>query len=269
MINYNYTTRIDPDDNLEYACYTEGDNYYEVLKIAEESELDLLLKIDAALLLTEMNKLRITQMRDDVYVNAGTLVRQDYTIGQSQGAALVNQLQSAFPDHANWNRSILNIVGSYGAYREPYTNNSISWYDFGTTPSTELCTSYGVTKTADNSSNFKEWYGLKFDLTTNEVWFKCVRIDLPDITMPALPVGPSPFFATTHKIDGTTTDFVDAYVYCTTELMKDFCETHSLNYPMTDAINSSADTIWIWGIVFNKHTQAYTSVKGYARYYLD
>ena len=164
MIDYNYTTRIDPDDGLEYACYTEGDNYYEVLKIAEESELDLLLKIDAALLLTEMNKLRITQIRDDVYVNAGTLVRQDYTIGQSQGAALVNQLQSAFPDHANWNRSILNIVGSYGAYREPYTNNSISWYDFGTTPSTELCTSYGVTKTADNSSNFKEWYGLKFDL---------------------------------------------------------------------------------------------------------
>lgn len=196
-----------------------------------------------------------------VYVNK-EFVRSDYTIGLDEGQAQLNQLKAAFPDYINYDRSEFNIVGSFEAYREPYSNPSISFYDYGVKPSADLLSDHGVTIAP---SIMKTWYGLKFDLTTLEVLLKVVSESV-DFATPELPDAYT-FFATTHSKNGEVSDWVDAYPVCLPLAMRKFCVRKGLSYPLPQAAEDKTSGPLVFGVVFNRVTQAYGVVKAYPNLY--
>lgn len=244
-----------------YATYTREDLYIEApLQSTEEQTSD---KIDDSLLHSALLNIINGAVRDDVYVNT-SLVRQDYSISTSEGATVLQTLKDAFPNYINYDRSSYNMVGSYSAYREPYQNSSISWYDFGAKPSESLQLSFNASYPI---SNLKNWYGLKFDLTTREVLFKAVVLEYEG-NKPELPVSDA-FYAITHSQNSTDIgEWIDAYVFATPKRIREFCSAKGLGYPLPANTHTECDVVWIWGFVFNKDTLAYGPVKAYARYNL-
>jgi hypothetical protein len=199
---------------------------------------------------------------DDVYVDK-VIVRQDFPMNSSEGKVLYSKIKSAYPDYSRLPFSRSNILGAYDGYREPYQNSSVSFYDMFSKPSADLLNKYGVSET---TVNLQPWYGLKFDLTKDEVMFKCVIKKL-DCDKPELPKGIDQFFATTHTPDKSMSDWVDYYVSgVEPEKMEAFCEAKGLKYPFPDSLSEKdAENIWAWGFVFNKSTLEYGAVKGYVR----
>lgn len=199
----------------------------------------------------------MNQIRDDMYVN-GEIVRRDYTFGTAEGKALLEELRAEFPEYGPFGRSRFNMIGRFDGYRLPYTNPSISWYDYDAYPSEALQLAFG---TSYQQARLKNWYGLKFDLVTKTVQLKVVVNDY-DGEKPELPEG-STFFAITHAQDGTSSDYIDAYVQAAPAVIQKFCGDKGLLYPTTP---DDCDEIIFWGFVFNKTTLEYGPVKGYARY---
>ena len=255
-MNRSYELRT--DDIIDWATFTKDDVYFEVPHSDDESNVQE--RIDRVLLNNALTKVDNSQFIDDVY-SGGSVVRQDHTIGTSQGAAILAELQEAFPDYADFARDTANIVGKYDGYREPYQNASISWYDFGVMPSEQLQLSFN---TSYPNSNMINWYGMKFDLVTKDVLLKVVIKDY-DGAKPELPVGDC-FYAITHHEDGATSDWVDTYVYATPKRIREFCADKGLAYPLPENAHKECDVVWCWGFVFNKDTLEYGAVKGYARY---
>jgi len=262
-LNRNYSQRVaELDPSEQYVTYQKGKYYYEIPKRVE-SELETQERLDSHMLETATLNFKKSQCRDDVYVDQ-EIVRQDYTTAQPEGVALVQILQDRFPDYVNYTRWDYNFVGSYGGYREPYENNSISFYDFGINASEELQLRFG---TSYLISDLYGWYGLKFDLVTDEVMLKMVFKTYDD-PRPEFPSTRNLFFARTHFTDGTSSDWVDAYIYATPKVVKNFCAENNLTYPLNDNEHLACDVIWCWGFVFHKDTQEYGAVKAYSRYNL-
>lgn len=259
-MNREYTLRTDGES--QFACLTRGDINIEVP--ATGNETDIQEQIDLTMLLHAMEKFHPSQARDDVYTNQ-VIVRQDHSMGTPEAELLVRELEEHFPDYADFTRSSYNIVGRYNGYREPYQNDSISWYDFQALPSEQLQLAFN---TSYPNSNLKNWYGLKFDLITKKVMLKIVIKEYDD-DVPELPycsLGINPFYAITHYEDGTSSDWVDAYVYATPKRIREFCADKGLVYPLPENTHKECDVVWCWGFVFNKDTLEYGAVKGYARY---
>ena len=257
-----YTTRTDGDDS--YICYSKDGNYFEIPSVTDETEIQD--KLNSTLLSSVISFYELQQCRDDVYVNQG-IVRQDYTLETEAGALVLEELKREFPNYVNYDRSEYNFVGKYDGYREPYQNSSISFYDFGVSPSEALQLSFN---TSYLLSNLKHWYGLKFDLVSREVLLKVV-INEYDGDTPVLPKEDAVykrFYALTHAQDGTVSDWVDAYVYSTPKRIRERCADNGLSYPLPPTTHTECDVVWCWGIVFNKETLEYGAVKAYARYNL-
>ena len=201
--------------------------------------------------------------RDDIYVDK-VLVRQDYPMKSGEGEVLCSKVKSAYPDYS-LPFSRYNIIGAYDGYREPYENSSVSFYDMFSKPPFSLMEKYGVSQP---TTNLKPWYGMKFDLTKDEVMFKCVINNLAG-DKPELPKGIDQFFATTHSPDKSMSDWVDYYVAgAEPEKIKAFCEAKGLKYPFPDSLSDiDVNNIVCWGFVFNKATLEYGAVKGYAKRY--
>lgn len=264
VINREYTTKVNElDPSEQYACLVRDGVYIEVPKGAQDEE-QLQLDLDNALLQAAINNFYVgLQCRDDVYCDK-QIVRKDYCTGQPEAQPLIDKLQEAFPDRENWNRHVYNVVGEYTAYREPYKNNGISFYNFGEKPSEALLLEFG---TSYMMTNLLDWYGLKFDLETEEIILKVVFSEYDGDT-PELPYNPKNFFAHTHYKDGTMDDWVDYYAYATPKLIRNFCEEKGLSYPLPADIHKDCDVVWCWGFVFNRKTLEYGPVKAYARYNL-
>lgn len=203
--------------------------------------------------------------KDTVYADQ-EIVREDYPLSSSEGKALLAQLKTAYSDYEYLPLSQDNLIGAYGGYREPYQGAGISFYNMRTKVPSTLQERYGVSQP---TQNLKPWYGLKFDLTKEEVMLKCL-IKKVDFGTPELPDGDDKFYATTHMPDKTMSDWVDCYISGTDpETMKKFCADKGLPYPFpenmsdTDMLN-----IWCWGFVFNKSTLEYGAVKGYSKRYI-
>ena len=255
-MNRKYTIRT--DESGSYAAYNKNDITIEIPIAVHGHRIQD--ELDNALMTLALKKFKDSQVRDDVYVNK-ELVRQDHSLGTSEGAVILEELEEAFPDYVNFARSELNIVGKYEGYREPYQNASISWYDFGNYPSEALQLRFN---TSYLNSNLKQWYGLKFDLVTNEVMLKVV-IDNYDEPKPSLPVG-EVFYAITHQQDGASSEWIDAYVYATPKRIREFCTDNGLAYPLNDTTHLDCDVVWCWGFIFHKDTLEYGAVKAYARH---
>ena len=256
-----YTTKTDDTEpSKEFACITREDFYIEVPK-GTNTEETLQLDIDNALLTTALLNFKPAQCRDDVYCDK-QIVRQDYSTGLSEARSMAEELQAVFPDYQNWLRWDFNIIGRYTAYREPYVNSGLSFYNFGQVPSETLLLEFG---TSYPTTNLLDWYGLKFDSETKEIMLKVV-FKLYDGETPELPSNHGNFYAATHSQDGTTSDWVDYYAYATPKLIREFCAEKGLSYPLPPTTHTDCDVVWCWGFVFNKNTLEYGPVKAYARY---
>ena len=259
-MNREYTTRVSEDDVAEtYATLTKNGSYYEIPK-GNRSEEEVQLGIDDALLRTALMNFDKAQCRDDVYCDK-VIVRQDYSTGLPEAQALIQELQAVFPDYDNWNKYEYNIVGRYTAYREPYSNSGISFYNFET-PAESLLSRFSASYPENDLIN---WYGLKFDLESEQVMLKVFFTEYSGET-PELPSNPMNFFAATHNQDGTESQWVDYYAYATPKLIREFCAEKGLAYPLPATTHTDCDVVWCWGFVFNKNTLEYGPVKAYARY---
>ena len=200
--------------------------------------------------------------KDNVYVDQ-EIVRQDYPLPSSEGRALLAQLKTAYSDYENLPFSQCNLIGAYGGYREPYQGASISFYNMSAKPSRTLQEHYGVSQP---TQNLQPWYGLKFDMTKQDVMLKCV-IKGVGFGTPELPNGLDKFYATTHMPDKTMSDWVDCYISGTDpETIKTFCADKGLSYPFPENMSDTDELdIWCWAFVFNKSTLEYGAVKGYTR----
>ena len=262
-MNREYTNKIDEmESEVTFACITKDDLYIEVPKETKTEEI-LQLDIDDTLLNAALFEFKKTQCRDDVYCDK-KIVRQDYSTGLSEARAMAEELQAAFPDYQDWLRWDFNIIGRYTAYRDPYSNSGISFYNFGQPPSEKLLLDFG---TSYSTTNLMGWYGLKFDSETKEIMLKVV-FKLYEGETPDLPYNRSNFYAVTHNQDGTTSDWVDCYVYATPKRIREFCADKGLAYPLPENTHKECKVVWCWGFVFNKDTLEYGPVKAYARYNL-
>jgi len=260
-MNREYVDKTDLEDSaVTHAALTRGSTYIEVPK-GSSSEEEIQLLLDNALLQAALHNFHESQCRDDVYCDK-VIVRQDYSTGLPEAQALIQELQAVFPDYDNWNRHNYNIVGRYTAYREPYSNSGISFYNFGEKPSESLLLSFN---TSYLNSNLLEWYGLKFDLDAEQVMLKVVFYNYDGET-PELPSNPRNFYAATHNQDGTESEWVDFYAYATPKLIREFCAEKGLSYPLPQTTHTDCDVVWCWGFVFNTNTLEYGPVKAYARY---
>lgn len=257
-MNMDYQIRTDGEER--YATFSRRNVYFEVPIFDTDVEQDIQDRLDAAALSVLLTNIKRTCINDAVY-SKGVVVRNDYSICLPEGQALLSQLDQAFPGHMVWERNDLNLIGSYHGYRPPYENESISWYDFEAYPSEDLLAQYGA---QGLYPSFKNWYGMKFDLVTGKILLKLVVDDI-DIPKPDLPKG-SKFYAVTHGVGGFVAEWVDCYVYATSDRMKAWCLDKSVDYALPDEVEDDGCYVWVWGVVFNKDTLEIGSVKAYARY---
>ena len=215
----------------------------------------------------------LENITDKVWMN-GSLARTDYSITSTDGQRIKGILDTNFSGR-NYARDNRNLVSEFTPNREPYENNSVSWYDMQAIPDS-LKTQYSV-----NYNEYTDWYGMKFDLTTNRILLKVViELDDPvaqELIEKARPNFPTQerevwnktlqinYIALIHEPDGTVTNQVDFFLNCSDIRIKEFCDANSLTFPYDYSDKSLRDRIWTWGIVFNRTTGAPIHVKAYER----
>lgn len=215
----------------------------------------------------------LENITDKVWMN-GSLARTDYSITSTDGQRIKGILDTNFSG-TNYARDNRNLVSEFTPNREPYQNNSVSWYDMQAIPDS-LKTQYSV-----NYNDYTDWYGMKFDLTTNKILLKVViELDDPvaqeliEKTRPNFPTQEREvwnktlqvnYIALIHEPDGTVTNQVDFFLNCSDIRIKEFCDANSLTFPYDYSDKSLRDRIWTWGIVFNRTTGAPIHVKAYER----
>jgi len=207
--------------------------------------------------------------RDEVYMD-GEVKRTDYSCDRAEALTEINRLVAAFPEYTveQLTAEAQNVIGQYGAYRPPYNDNSISFYDF-TTPSTETLAAYGCD--ADTyGDDLLNWHGIKHDLTNQTKTAKFVFTQnhgtyLTNTPSP-LPTNRQIFYARIHNADGTIEPWVDVYLISTIKYMSEWCEEHSLTFPLPDDVTEQP---WCFSVVYNDDTGEMSSVKAYIRHRYD
>jgi hypothetical protein len=201
--------------------------------------------------------------------NNNQRVRSDRKSNKASTDPILNKLKAKFDNEKyglNITPSINDIIGEYVPYRPPYKNTSVSLYRWSDQQDTRNIPDHLVQEYSLDSYDYtyKNWYGLKFDLTTKEVLLKVVIKSLPsDLIMPnSLPEYAIPaFFARIHKNDGTVDPLTDMYFYASPDNVQSFCTENNLTYPLasdTDPMN-----VIFWSIVFDATTGQVQLVKGY------
>lgn len=207
--------------------------------------------------------------RDEVYMN-GEVKRTDYSCDRPEALTEINRLVEAFSEYTveQLTAEAQNVIGQYGAYRPPYNDNSISFYDF-TTPSAETLAAYGCD--ADTyGGDLLHWHGIKHDLTNLTKTAKFVFTQehgtyLANVPS-SLPTNRSIFYARIHNADGTIEPWVDVYIVSTINYMREWCEEHSLTFPLPDGVTEQP---WCFSVVYNDDTGEMANVKAYIRHRYD
>lgn len=208
------------------------------------------------------------KIRDKAYMN-GALARTDYAVTTDEGKAIVDKLKATWPDEVtSYDNNPINLVSEYTAQRPPYTNDSISFYEF-----TEASDSIKATFSA-NYEEYKHWYGLKFDTVTEDVLAKFVipskemeRVDgivWLDIKN-KLPICSYEFFARIHDKSGNVDENVDVYFHADASIVKAWCDENSYTFPYDVSDTSIEPQLFIWGCVYNTTAKELTHIKAYAR----
>ena len=211
----------------------------------------------------------------NVYVN-GQIKRVDYLISETEGQELVDIIEQRFPAY-ELETSWMNVVGSYGPYRPPYTaTSSISFYDM------DMFTDEGVTF-ADFSNYVHDrpphskynvdlnvytelmpWFGYKFNLDDDTVSMKIVhRNRIPSVTYPPeVSDQRSVYYARIHNEDGTIDNMNDMFFDAFYVDVQAYCTEHNIAYPIPDE-GADPTHVMVWGVVFNGTTGEPVMMKGY------
>lgn len=262
-----YTTRF--DNGVEIAEVIEDTVRYEFPLnnnlSAEEKQIEVNNTVEKLKLNNFLQNFDLmVSYKDNVYMN-GELVRTDTNVMSNDSFYLIEELINSFPQYTieDIQSNPNNIIGTYGNYRPPYNNNSISVYYFEE-PSSTILNSYGCIN--KYTGILRSWYGLKHDLVTKEISAKIVfapeDYKLFFNNFPTIEDTNNVFFACIHNLDGTVSDWVDMYVFKTNTQMKEYCQSIGKPFPLPDNINQQC---WIYSIVFNKETGEINNVKGYIR----
>lgn len=199
----------------------------------------------------------------------GSKIRTDYNIASTEGQRIKGILDSRFSGRA-YDGTSLNLVSEFTPNRPPYVNNSISWYDMQAM-SDSLKTSYSCSYT-----KYMDWYGMKFDLTTDNILLKVV-VSAEDSLAKSMTANANipkfknrigedhSYFAFIHDSSGNIDVNADYYICCSDIHIKEFCDANSLTFPYDYSDKSLRDKIWTWGVVFNRTTGEPTHVKAYER----
>ena len=220
-------------------------------------------------------------MFDEVYVNK-EIIKIDYAAGvenpeKKEMQELTNKVNEKFPNEVDFYDHPYNIIGKYvdnHTIRPPYkSNNTITVYHMYYQKSwfQELLSEY---KCPDYNYKYCFWFAFKYDLDSNERYFKVVIRDNdvssnyqtnPDsfIPRPQLPHCNEPYFAKIYSEDGTEADEYDVFFSTTPEIMKSYCEEKGINYPIPE--DKESDWIWTYGLVYDKNTLEIKQVKGYIK----
>ena len=227
--------------------------------------------------------LNTNSMRDDVYMN-GTLGRSDYTIGSSEGQAIKTKLEASWPSEvADYECNELNLVSEYGADREPYVNDSISWYCFDEKPDSVI-SDFSL---STNTDDFREWWGLKFDKVTLNVlckavytWNGFIANKREDMIVPPLPFWmwdkqsgraitaagglTNVYVAMIHDKNGNIDEHYDLYFQAPQSLVKEWCDDNDIAFNVLTDINN----IMQYGITIKGTTGEVKYVKTYKRFFV-
>lgn len=220
-------------------------------------------------------------MFDEVYVNK-EIIKIDYAAGvenpeKKEMQELTNKVNEKFPNEVDFYDHPYNIIGKYvdnHTIRPPYkSNNTITVYHMYYQKSwfQELLSEY---KCPDYNYKYCFWFGFKYDLDSNERYFKVVIRDNDVssnyqtnpgsfIPRPQLPHCNEPYFAKIYSEDGTEADEYDVFFSTTPEIMKSYCEEKGINYPIPE--DKESDWIWTYGLVYDKNTLEIKQVKGYIK----
>jgi len=183
-------------------------------------------------------------------------VRSSYSVNTQQATDIINQLHSAIPeiDVASFQH---NWIGISENYRAPYNNAAISWYEYKS-PTAELLEEYNIPTDIISDMLLLPWYGIKYIPDTGEKYLKLVQLEYNG-SIPELPYGMR-FFARIYTSDGILLPDVDCYTYTSAEMMQKYCNDNNLVFP---APAEHADSIDLWGVVFNSETLSISIVKAY------
>jgi len=211
----------------------------------------------------------------NVYVN-GQIKRVDYLIHETEGQELIDIVETRFPVF-DLETCWMNVIGSYGPYRPPYTAaSSISFYDMRmfTDPETDFAninlyrhTNPPLPKYNVDLNVYVDlmpWFGYKFNLDDDTVSMKIVhRNRIPTVTYPPLPEGElkNIYYARIHNEDGTIDNMNDMFFDGYWNDIEAYCTEHDLDYPIPEGVD--ATHVLVWGIVFNGSTGVPVMVKGY------
>ena len=271
-MTYEYTKIT--EDSRTRICTTDTEvGYAEVQQgsATTEAEIQTLLKeffedIKAEKIRKENLEPNFTKnFRDDVYMD-GEIKRTDYSCDRSEALIQINRLVAAFPEYSveGLTSNSQNVIGDYGNYRPPYSDNSISFYDF-TLPSPEILADYGCT-TDTYGEDLLEWHGIKHDLTAGTKQAKFVFTQYHGTYLTNLPVELPPnrsvFFARIHNADGSVSKWVDTYVVSTTNYMREWCSDIGKPFPLPDNVTEQP---WCFGIVHDDTNGNIECIKAYVR----
>jgi len=210
-----------------------------------------------------------SQVMDTTYMG-GSAARVDYSVSTTQGQAIVTKLQATWPNEvSSYTTHSKNLVAEYTAQRPPYSNDSISFYNFEK-PSNAIKARFHAAY-----DEYLPWYGLKFDTVTETVLAKFVISDKEmkntDIISwreihDLLPEWLSyTFFAKIHDKDGNINENVDVYFQADATIVQEWCTANSHTFPYDTDDDTIEPTLFVWGCVFNTSSKEITHVKAYAR----
>ncbi len=218
--------------------------------------------------LKRVSTIDVSQVMDTTYMG-GNAARVDYSVSTTQGQAIVAKIQATWPNEVASFDNDKNLVSEYTAQRPPYSNDSISFYNFEK-PSNAIKARFHA-----HYDEYLPWYGLKFDTVTEAVLAKIVISDKEmkntDITSwqkihDLLPEWLSyTFFAKIHDKDGNVNENVDVYFQADATIVKEWCTANSYTFPYDTDDDTIEPTLFVWGCVFNTTSKEITHVKAYAR----
>jgi len=266
-----YTTTL-VKDNIKIECPSERDNDSalnetkskdKILNIYHENHGSVKAQINVARVVNEDSAHDITYMD-------GSVSRNDYAVGTTQGQAIVAKLEATWPDEvASYSNNNQNLVAEYTAARPPYDSNPcISFYNFDE-PTDTIKTTFNATY-----EEYQPWYGLKFDKVTETVLAKFVISDEEmkntDIQSwqeihDLLPACSYTFFARIHDKDENVDENVDVYFQADATVVQEWCTENSYTFPYDTDDDTIEPMLFIWGCVYNTTSKEITHVKAYTR----
>ena len=197
--------------------------------------------------------------RDEVYMN-GEVKRTDYSCDRPEALTEINRLVEAFPEYTveQLTAEAQNVIGQYGAYRLPYNDNSISFYDF-TTPSTETPPMVAPQKPMALTFVLARHQARSNKLTkTAKFVFSQSHGLIYPIRHLHYQIAPSSLRVFTMLTEVSSR--VDVYIISTINYMREWCDERSLTFPLPDDVTEQP---WCFSVVYNDDTGEMSSVKAY------